>query len=515
MRRDQQKRWRGLKLWQKGLIIILLPLLAEILFLAVLVDLVHRAEIDIRNEYHAKSVAQETALLGNLAIEAAQLMLSSSFITRSNGLDALDSALRDLRRQVDSVHRLQAQDDTEREYLDKISLLSEEGLVYYAHVRLRLSNRSDGLIALSDKHTSTHAQMILHELRAQIQGLTDYENSTNKLDPETAERSRMLVVYCLFGGLAINTCIALGAGAYFYRQFVHRIDAIADNSRRMVDFSELAPVLAGGDEIAYVDEVLHETADKLRATAEKERALSELKQQFVAMVSHDLRTPMASIQGILDLLRVGALGEISERAQSRVNQAIVSCNRLMDLINGLLDMEKLESGKMDLCPTNISVALLIEQSILSVETFAANHGVTLATSPCELEIYADEARLVQVLVNLLSNAIKYSPKGETVHVCVVTDDKTLEIRVADRGRGVPDELKAAIFERFRQVEVTDATQKGGTGLGLAICKAIIELHGGSLGIDDNKEGGITQGSVFWFKVPISPPDDGSEPASIT
>ncbi len=499
-------RFGGLKLWQKGLIIILLPLFAEIIFLFVLVGLLQQAESDIRNEYHAKSVAQETSMLGNLLIEAARQLVSSTVLHSAGQSTPLDEVLKQLRRQVETVKSIQAQDDTERDYLDKITVLADEGMLYIAHARLRINDSNDGLFSLGDRLTSSHAQSIMAELKSQIQELNEYEKTAKKIDPQTAERSRQKVVWYLFGGFTLNALLALVLGAFFYRQFVRRVDAIVDNSRRMVDFSPLSPVISGHDEIAYVDEVLHETAEKLQEASMKERALAELKQQFVAMVSHDLRTPMTSIKGILGLLGEGALGPLSDKAHTRIKQAVLSCNRLIELINGLLDMEKLESGRMELSLEEISAALLIDQAVLSVETFASNLGVTISSEETEVEFTADEARLVQVLINLLSNAAKYSERGATVTVSVVADESWAEIQVADRGRGIPDELKEAIFERFRQVDISDATKKGGTGLGLAICKSIVELHGGSIGVRNNDRDGLVQGSVFWFRIPLAQPD---------
>jgi signal transduction histidine kinase len=499
----------GLKFWQKGLIIVLLPLVAESVFLLMLVNQLHQAEKDIRNEYHAKAVAQETSLLGNLVIEAAQQMVSSSVFKQGASSDQLDDVLKQLRRQVDNVKAIQPADDTEREYLNKISILADEGILYIAHARLRLNDLASGVFALQDRETGTHAQMIMNELKAQVQALNDYEKYSKKYDPEASERSRRTVIGFLAGGFVLNAFLALVLGAYFYKQFVQRVNAIVENSRRLVDYSSLAPVLAGRDEIAYVDEVLHESADKLREAAMKERALAKLKQEFVAMVSHDLRTPMTSIQGILTLLRVGALGPMPEKAVSRVSQALTSCARLIALINDLLDMEKLESGKMDMAFCEISAALAIEQAVLSVDAFAAKHGVSIITQETELDIYADEARLVQVLINLISNAVKYSPHGGTVNVDVIRVDRWLEFQVSDHGRGVPEELREAVFERFRQVEITDATKKGGTGLGLAICKTIVELHGGNIGVRDNEKNGVKEGSIFWFRIPAEAPPAAS------
>ncbi len=232
-------------------------------------------------------------------------------------------------------------------------------------------------------------------------------------------------------------------------------------------------------------------------TARKELEL--LKQQFVALVSHELRTPLNSIGGVLSLLSVGALGPMPEKAVGKIEIAERNINRLMLIVNDLLDIEKLEAGQMQMSIGDISLAPLLATAVESVERVAEREQVSIETASTDALIFADGDRLVQVLVNLLGNAIKYSPKGGVVAISVKEMPDFVEVRVTDSGRGIPASHREAVFERFRQVEIADSKKKGGTGLGLAICKAIVEQHRGSIGVD-SEEG---KGSSFWFRVPAS------------
>jgi signal transduction histidine kinase len=171
--------------------------------------------------------------------------------------------------------------------------------------------------------------------------------------------------------------------------------------------------------------------------------------------------------------------------------------RLIVLLNDLFDLEKLESGTIDIAPSEVSLASILARSIDSVSMFAEKHKVKLATSDVEMIVYADGNRLVQVLVNLLSNAIKFSPQNGAVSLVVSSLDGELEIGVKDQGPGIPPAQADAIFEAYRQVEGQDI-KKGGTGLGLTICKSIIEAHGGRIGVTSE----VGKGSVFWFKIPL-------------
>lgn len=230
------------------------------------------------------------------------------------------------------------------------------------------------------------------------------------------------------------------------------------------------------------------------------REVEKLKEQFVSTVSHELRTPLTSIRGSLGLLAAGVLGKLPPQADEAIAVAERNVVRLVRLVNDILDSERLHTGKLELHFEAIPLGEVFARSLDSVRAFAEGAGVSIVGAPSPFVVWGDGDRLVQVLVNLLSNAVKFSPPGSAVAVSAEPADGQVEVRVADRGRGVPARLQTAIFERFRQVESSDSRQKGGTGLGLSICKAIIELHGGAIGVA-SEEG---KGSTFWIRVPLAP-----------
>ena len=230
------------------------------------------------------------------------------------------------------------------------------------------------------------------------------------------------------------------------------------------------------------------------------REVEKLKKEFVSTVSHELRTPLTSIRGSLGLLAAGVLGRLPPGAAEAVAVAERNVVRLVRLIGDILDSERLETGKLALHLEIVPLADVFARSLEAVRAFAEQERVLIATPASSLAVWGDGDRLVQVLVNLLSNAVKFSPAGSEVTLSAELLPGRVEVRVADHGRGIPAGFREAIFERFRQVESTDARQKGGTGLGLSICKAIIELHGGAIGVE-SEEG---KGSTFWFRVPLAP-----------
>jgi PAS domain S-box-containing protein len=232
------------------------------------------------------------------------------------------------------------------------------------------------------------------------------------------------------------------------------------------------------------------------------REVDRLKSEFVSTVSHELRTPLTSIRGSLGLLAAGVLGELSPQVRDLVRLAERNAVRLTALINDILDFERLDSGRIQMQIEEVDLQPLFEQALDSVRPMADEQRIVLVCAPTGLRLRADAVRVVQILVNLLSNAIKFSPPGREVRVCAETraegkEDGWVRVLVKDQGPGVPEGYRQRIFERFAQVETSDKRDKGGTGLGLAICKAIVEHHGGRIGVDSEPGAG----SAFWFELP--------------
>ncbi|MFN7948209.1 MAG: PAS domain S-box protein [Blastocatellia bacterium] len=239
-------------------------------------------------------------------------------------------------------------------------------------------------------------------------------------------------------------------------------------------------------------------AGHIRDLSER-REVDKLKKEFISTVSHELRTPLTSIRGSLRLLAGGAFGELPREAVEMVMVADRNTVRLLELINDILDLERLESGRMEMHFAAQPLAEVFDRALESVIAFAAQQQISIRLQPTTAAVLGDGDRLVQVLINLLSNAIKFSPAGSEVMVSATVQDGSIEVRVQDHGRGIPAAFLDKVFERFRQVEASDDRQKGGTGLGLAICRNIIEQHHGTIGVD-SAEG---RGSTFWFRLPAA------------
>ncbi len=226
--------------------------------------------------------------------------------------------------------------------------------------------------------------------------------------------------------------------------------------------------------------------------------VDRIKTEFISTVSHELRTPLTSIRGSLGILKSGVLGKFPPKATRMIELAHNNTERLINLVNDILDAEKIQAGKMELKFAPVNITELVKQSIAANETYAQSCQVllSLADNPPEFWVYADSYRLQQVMANLISNAAKFSPKNAIVSITINKQGDLIRISVSDHGIGIPEQYRSKIFQKFSQVDSSDSRQKGGTGLGLNITKAIIEHHGGH--IDYTTQEG--QGSTFFFEL---------------
>jgi PAS domain S-box-containing protein len=232
-----------------------------------------------------------------------------------------------------------------------------------------------------------------------------------------------------------------------------------------------------------------------------ERKDAELRvSEFYSTVSHELRTPLTSIRGSLGLIEGGKTGQIPPLAMQMIKIGRVESERLIRLINDILDIKKLEAGHLEFNAEPVEPHILVEKTLAAIAGMASEFNVNLKSSVITShQIFADYERLTQVVTNLVSNAIKFSPKEGTVTVSVRTRaNDFLRFSVRDEGQGIPPEQMHKLFGMFQQLDSSDTRKVGGTGLGLAISKSIVEQHGGKIGVDSVKG----QGATFWFDIPI-------------
>ncbi len=241
--------------------------------------------------------------------------------------------------------------------------------------------------------------------------------------------------------------------------------------------------------------VIHDISERRKAEM--------LKQEVTAMVTHDLRTPLSTLRHIFTFLETGQHGSLDKKGMDFVNAGGRNVDRLLTLVNDLLDVEKADSGQMDLERTKVLVTECFDACVASLSVFAESKGVELDFLETDLIVMGDEERIDRILNNLVGNAVKFSPKGGKVTLSAekVAEKETAYavISVKDQGEGIPEDKLENIFEKFHQIETRSENTEKGSGLGLAICRAFVQLHGGKIWAESK----IGEGSVFKFTIPLA------------
>lgn len=482
-----------LKIFHKGLILVSVPLIFEIVFVLVLVNLLQQAEAEIRRESRAKDIVAKIDLLRRAWTDCG---LSVGFYKWTGNPIArarYRSCTRLIREESLNAKELVKGNSKEEQLMDIILANTEPALESMSRAMKASGDRAFGTMFSPGAANSTAGERDknpMFVLRKASDRLFDIETKVAEISPGERASTRRMIQQALFGGLLLNVVLTVLLTFYLSRSITSRLACVTDNTQKLAKRQPLNALVKGQDEIAVLDNCLHVTASELAE-------LETFKKEMMSMVSHELRTPMTSVLSVLQLLGEGVLGEIPEKALNRIKVAENSAERLIRLINDLLDIDRMEAGKLEMTFKEISMENVLEHAAESLKEFAQKSDCSILREGSAGVLVGDHERLLQVVINLLSNAIKYSPAGAAVRLVSIETPEFIEVRVIDQGRGIPADYKQKVFEKFQQVDQSDAREKKGSGLGLAICKAIIQEHEGEIGVESE----LSKGSTFWFRLP--------------
>jgi PAS domain S-box-containing protein len=592
---------KGLSLRRLGIIIVTVPVLVSIVFLAILVSALKDAEAELQAQILGAKLAAVVANLQGQSFQAA-LQGKTWHSTRSEEAgQKLDKSIASIQKSESDLREL-LKDDEKQKYVVANALAdSEKARKFLTTIRNGASTHFGGDLDARIFHKQGFIYM--NSLTENYNTLNDYAMSLQK--GATSTKSRDWVVATMTAGITANICIAISLGYFFSNHVVRRVSTVRDNALLLASGKPLNVRLEGDDEVSELDNTFHnmaealaeanskqlalldnaadvlcsldehltlirvslscervwgytseeitglrlaqllekESADRTTKEAEahikakshgsfdarlvrkdgraldvvissywsesqralfcvirdvtREREFERIKQKLMDTVAHDLRSPIASIKVVLESLAMGVMGKLSDNAVNRIHGAEASADRLLRLINDLLDFDKFESGQFTLHLESNSIQEIAYASIVNIESLIEGKHLTTRVEGQDFSVNVDADRLTQALVNLLSNAVKFSPEGGIIKITTSQKDNQVLVEIADQGPGIADNFKAEIFERFKQVETTAHRHKG-TGLGLPIAKQVVEAHGGRIGVQDNPGGG----TIFWFTVPL-------------
>jgi PAS domain S-box-containing protein len=598
-----------LKLSQKAALIIFVPLLLQFAFLVVLLINLNQAETQIQAEATSLRTLSCVNIIFNDALKAA----ANVALARFSGYENVHLDFQHNLQKYDE-HRQQLEDlaRTHPEHAADIKVflsLSDDtrSLIEHAKTMLNEGDPFGGVREIARikeyvQHASSVGDLIVEERLNQDDQLRLQQAKARDRLRQSIEVLSLLNILT-----AIVAAIVLNAG------FAKRLDVLARDTSNIAAGKPLSEPLKGSDELAKLDQVIHNLSGELSVSRQRERAMIDnaadmimsldeklrileanpavsrigyepddligktfqslvldedrkivqsnlekmretsteaffelrmrkkdgkqlhltgtarrssgekstfltlhdetarveserLKADVLAMVSHDLRSSLNSLEIILELLLEGSLGSLNEKGERMITKADTSVSFLLNMINDLLEIERIEAGGIELHYQTISTKQIVQEAIELIYAQAENKNIRVDVFGKGYDIDADPERLRRVLLNLLTNAIKFSPESGRITVGVeqITGDygeHQLEFRVNDEGEGIPLDKAHLVFEKFKQLENSNEQKRTGSGLGLAICKALVEAHRGTIGVENISAGG----SSFWFKLPLSRP----------
>ncbi|MBX9951573.1 MAG: cell wall metabolism sensor histidine kinase WalK [Candidatus Obscuribacterales bacterium] len=600
-----------LSLGKKALILVAVPLVFELGFVASFAYLVNQVDKERAREAHARDVAGHLNVLLRLVMERSSSLIVSHFTSRETFRRRADLAKKRFYKEKEIITQLVSVNPHEKEAWDKIYKLMDDGDRFFDHAKT--------MVDIGNKLAAGMEMVKVNRLMADIFQSIDHLVEEQEAETQETKRKqaevRAQIELLIYAAVALNILLAVGLALAFNRSTAQRLKVLLDNTYKVASQQPLSAPLRGEDELAHLDRTFRKMADALASMRRKESAIltsaadiicsldeerrftqanpaatkqwgyandnligrrldqlldqedikptvdqikgivetkghgaftnrivtesgeerdcewsvvwsneekslmcivhditerkqiDQMKRDFVAMVSHDLRTPLTSIQMVHSLLAAGAYGDLNEDGKESVEGAQDCCDRLITLVNDLLDLERMESGRMDLSLDSITLSEIIKPSVNMVANASKQKKIELILkTSLDPMVRADKERIIQVLINLIANAVKFSPENSVIQISTECDERFAFVKVKDEGRGVPENMRSSIFERFKQVKKSDSKDRKGSGLGLAISKAIIELHGGQIGVD-SEEG---KGSTFFFSLPIADPKNSEQ-----
>lgn len=477
-----------IKMLHTGLALIALTLSLEFVYLGCLGGFLDQADRQI-------DIASRPFLFAAKAAETIKLFYKCTSVLFAMGYskdhaqfdEIYEKAAASLKKQSASLADfVDATPGTSKELTSEVRKLGESAIASLDDTRMLL-NKQNKIRLFEAQRILSNSIAIFERYFSRLTKAIAVDANARQARVVAEGASRKSIKAMIVIGFLLNALLPLLAVIFWIRGVINRLDVLAENARLLERGKPLLPLQGGQDEIADLEQSFHAANAKLRETA-------ELKRQFTTLLSQELRQPLGVINATLSYAENGGMEQMNTQGRNRFRRAALSSRRLLNIINDLVDLYDLESGKFSVSLKESNLADVLQLAVEEMTPLTTEKKVKIQTT-CEVgSVQCDPDRLAQVVINFLSNAVKYSPPNSVIHLCAQEiENEIVEVRVTDQGTGIPEEFLGKLFARYEQ----SATAVGGTGLGLFICKSIVEQHSGSIGAENSATGGAT----FWFRIP--------------
>jgi len=499
---------------QKLLLLISIPLLFQLGFVGLVVKLQRDSEEAQRLSLHSEDVTSKAYTVLDRLLDADSDLRTGTITGFPDFFDSLNDTLQEIPNTVEELRTLVQDSPTQRaavgQVADKITKKTElMGKIAHA-VRAKTSDPNLIRTILMKNH------LVTTTIQRDMVAFVEQSLKVTAARQEELARSRQHFHWLLGLGTAAVIVLSLAIFAGFTREITIRLSILTANIRRLARGEPLAAPMAGQDEFSRLDHAFHDMADALAHSSQLERqakeaaeAANHAKSEFLANMSHELRTPLNAIIGFSEILKDESFGPLNDKQKEYLTDVLESGKHLLSLINDILDLSKVEAGRMELQPSQLDLKSLLTNSLLMIRERAMKHQIRLEMDGEETIglIEADERKIKQVVFNLLSNAAKFTPDGGKIGIQARRQGGgEVQITVWDTGIGIEEHNRHKMFKEFSQIDSTYSRKYTGTGLGLSLAKTFVELHGGRIWFESE---GKDRGTRFHFTLPASLPKAAS------
>lgn len=476
---------------KKGLLLVAIPLAFELAFVLVLSFLLYTSDREAARQARAKEIAATSNNISRLFFDGISTLFLYTFSKDDLIGNRCEQIVKKIRSQLQELKTLGSRYPALNERFVAVDKAAGKSIDLLIEAKESIDEGGTKLGTMRGLEKRQRVQECTEETVRQLSEYTEEAVRLGKYDPKRILQIRNLISKLLLLAIVLSIATAIYIALFFSRDISRRVQTIRDNAKNLSRGENLLPPVGGGDEIKELDEVFRSMAASLKEAEQR-------KQEFVSMLSHDLRSPLSALRIFLSNFEQDlADKQLDPAICKRLKASQQSLNRLIGLINDLLDLDKISDGKMELKPTRFFLNDALVEALDMVAALSDAKQLQIEISETDIEITADEEKISRLLINLLSNAIKFSPEGRKICLQIEETDKSVELHVIDEGPGISEEEQEKVFQRFYQVDKSNAAS--GSGLGLSICRAIVLSHGGTIGVKSMPGAG----SDFWFKLPIA------------